>query len=76
MVIKVIIEELKGAKYYSISVESTPDIEHVDQLSFNVCYVIPIGPVERFLCFMPMKGHKGGDIADIIFTYLDLSKRL
>ena len=71
MVLNIIIEELKSAKYYSISVDSTPDIKHVDQLSFTVRYVIPTGPVERFLCFIPMKGHKGEDIADIIFEFLN-----
>lgn len=32
----IIIDELKQAKYYSIIVDSTPDISHTDQLSFVV----------------------------------------
>ena len=35
-VMSVIIRELKVAKYFSISVDSTPDIKHVDQLSFTI----------------------------------------
>lgn len=35
----VILAELKRGKYYSIIVDSTPDIAHVDQLVFAVRYV-------------------------------------
>ena len=42
----------------------------MDQLCFTVRYVLPIGPVERFLSFIPMSGHKGADIAEIIFSFL------
>ncbi|XP_029341219.1 uncharacterized protein LOC115033197 [Acyrthosiphon pisum] len=49
-VICTIVEELKSSTYYSISVDSTPDISNVDQLSFVIRYVNSIGePVERFL---------------------------
>lgn len=34
-----IINEVKSAKYFSITVDSTPDMLHVDQLSFVVRYV-------------------------------------
>ena len=44
-VLKTIIEGLKRAKYFSISVDATPDIKHVDQLCFTVRYVLPTGPV-------------------------------
>ena len=38
-VINTIMNEIKHAKYFSISVDSTPDISHVYQLSFIVRYV-------------------------------------
>ena len=69
-VMSTIIIELQSTKYFSISVDSTPDIKHVDQLCFTVPYVLPTGPVERFLAFIPMAGHKGTDIAEIIFSFL------
>lgn len=48
-----IIEEIKHAKYYSIIIDSTPDIAHIDQLVFAIRYVQPNGvPVERFLLFI------------------------
>lgn len=37
--LKTIDKELKLAKYYSISVDSTPDVSQVDQLTFIVRYV-------------------------------------
>lgn len=48
-VIKIIVDEVKLAKYFSFSVDSTPDISHTDQLTFIVRYVKSDGqPVERF----------------------------
>lgn len=61
-----IIEEIKHAKYYSIIIDSTPDIAHIDQLVFAIRYVQLNGvPVERFLLFIanpkakyiPCSGH-------------------
>ena len=33
------VDEIKRRKYFSIIVDSTPDITHIDQLSFIVRYV-------------------------------------
>jgi hypothetical protein len=52
-----IITEVKSAKYYSVSVDLTPDISHVDQLTCILRYVLPSGPVERFVTFLNMQGH-------------------
>jgi len=35
--------EVKLAMYFSISVDSTPDVAHVDQLTFIGRYVLPNG---------------------------------
>ena len=70
-VIEAIIKELKTAKDYSISVDSTPDITHIDQLTTILRYVLPTGPVERFLTYIPMFGHAGSDITDIFMSFLD-----
>lgn len=44
---------IKEARYFSISIDSTPDISHIDQLSFIIRYVNDQGePVERFVCFI------------------------
>ena len=61
-VLSIIIEEVKSAKFFSISVDSTTDVTHSDQLTFVVRYVLPTGPEERFLQFLPMIGHKGQEI--------------
>ncbi|CAL1678226.1 unnamed protein product [Lasius platythorax] len=34
-----IVSEIQAAKYFSIAVDSTPDITHIDQLSFIIRYV-------------------------------------
>jgi hypothetical protein len=44
-----IISEVRSSKFFSISVYSTPDISHFDQLTCIIRYVLTSGPVERFL---------------------------
>ena len=65
-----IMDELKSAKCYSISVDSTPDISHVDQLTCVVRYVLPGGPVERFLTFLELESHTGEDLGNLVLAFL------
>lgn len=51
-VLNAILNEIRKAKYFSISVDSTPDVSHCDQLVFCVRYVKNGAPVERFLQFI------------------------
>ena len=44
--IQSIIHELKCAKYFSVSIDSTPDITDIDQLTCVLFYVLDDGPVE------------------------------
>lgn len=69
---KTIVNEIKNAKYFSIIVDSTPDISHTDQLAFIFRYVSNNGePVERFLKFLANSGHKSKDLADAVFMVLE-----
>lgn len=66
-----IVEEIISARYFSIIIDSTPDIGHVDQLSFIFRYVNRDGlPVERFLCFLENVGHKSQNMAEAVFSTL------
>ena len=65
-----IVKEVKSAKYYSVSVDSTPDISHVDQLTGILRYVLPSGPVERYLTFLNMQGHTGKELAESLLEFL------
>ncbi|CAB3990490.1 zinc finger MYM-type 1-like [Paramuricea clavata] len=65
-----IILEVKSAKYFSVSVDSTPDVSHVDQLTFILRYVLPSGPVERFVTFLDMQGHSGRELAESLLKFL------
>ena len=58
-VVKIIVKEVQESRYFSISVDSTPDITHTDQLCITLRYVLPSGPVERFVTFVPIKSHTG-----------------
>ncbi|XP_040195195.1 zinc finger MYM-type protein 1-like [Rana temporaria] len=67
-----IIVEVKDAKYYSISVDSTPDVSHVDQLAFIIRYVNDEGvPVERFIKFIPHIGHKAQSLFQAVSDTLE-----
>ena len=70
-VLDVIISEIKQAKYYSVSVDSTPDITIVDQLTIIFRYVLPDGPVERFVKFISSCGHTGQQLADLLFELIE-----
>ena len=67
-VLSTIIEEIKTAKYYSISVDSTPDIEYSDKLCLIFRYVLDSQPVERFVQFIEMKGHGAAELEHSICT--------
>lgn len=63
----VILKEVQKAKYFGIVLDSTPDISHVDQLTFVIRYVAVDGmPVERFICFVPNVGHKSEEIVNSV----------
>ncbi|XP_033223026.1 zinc finger MYM-type protein 1-like [Belonocnema kinseyi] len=69
-VLKFIVNEIIEAKYFSISVDSTPDISHIDQLTIVLRYVSSNGEVEeRFLTFIPIVSHKGEEIAATILNF-------
>ncbi|XP_033221159.1 zinc finger MYM-type protein 1-like [Belonocnema kinseyi] len=69
-----IIEEIKMAKCYSMIVDSSPDISHVDQLSFIIRYVKEDGvPVERFLQFVQNPEHKSENLVNAIFPRMNHS---
>lgn len=70
-VFNTISEELRIAKYYAISVDSTPDTSHVDQLAFCIRYVKNEAPLERFLRFIPIREHKSEYLCNIVLTFLE-----
>ena len=65
-----IISEVKSAKYYSVSVDSTPDVSHVHQLTCILRYILLSGPVERFVTFLDMQGHSGRELAESLLEFL------
>jgi len=54
-----ILADVKKAGYFSLSVDSNPDISHTDQLTLIIRYVSPEDglPSERFLTFLELKDH-------------------
>ena len=70
-VLSTIIEEIKTAKYYSISVYSTPDISHSGKLCCIFRYVLDSQPVERFVQFIEMNGHGAVELEHSICTFLE-----
>uniref|UniRef100_H3AHV9 HAT C-terminal dimerisation domain-containing protein n=1 Tax=Latimeria chalumnae TaxID=7897 RepID=H3AHV9_LATCH len=57
-ILSIIVSKIRCSKYYSIIVESTPDLTHIDQLTIMIKYVQKNEePMERFLKFIPIHGH-------------------
>uniref|UniRef100_A0A8P4KM64 Zinc finger MYM-type protein 1 n=1 Tax=Dicentrarchus labrax TaxID=13489 RepID=A0A8P4KM64_DICLA len=71
-VLEEVISRVKLAKYFAISVDSTPDITHVDQLTFILRYVSPEGCIEeRFVKFLPIESHTGEALFNSIIGVLE-----
>ena len=71
-----ILNEIKESKYYSISVNSTPDVCHTDKLTFTVRYLKGNVPTERFLEFIPIYGYGSEYLANTVLTYLEKTYQL
>ena len=64
---KTIAAELQHAKYFSVIVDSTPDLSHVDQLTLIFRFVSEEGKVvERFIGFEPIHSHTGASLAECV----------
>ena len=70
-VLDIIIFEIKQAQYYSVSMDSTPDIANVDQLTIIFRYVLPDGPAKQFVKFIPTRGHTGHQLTDLLFEFIE-----
>lgn len=66
-----ILNEIEIAKYFSISVDSTPDVAHTDQLTLILRYLSREGCIEeRFLKFLPITSHTGDSLCTSVLTAL------
>lgn len=72
-VLNCIIDELKQAKYYSVSIDSTPDVSHIDRLTCIFRYVLDDVPVERFVKFLDMEGHTAKELSKSLLGFLSES---
>jgi hypothetical protein len=67
-----IITDVKNAKYFSIILDSTPDLSHTDQLCFVIRYVSPdCEPVERFLTFLNIHSHNALHIEETVVQFME-----
>ncbi|XP_042228056.1 zinc finger MYM-type protein 1-like [Homarus americanus] len=65
-----IITEIKDSKYYGVSIDSTPDISHTDELAVILRYVLSDGMVvERFVQFIPIERHDGKYLFDTLTNF-------
>ena len=61
-----------SAKYYAVSVDSTPDVGHADQLTFVVRHVPPDGkPAERFIRLIEIHGHGAENMSAVVTKILE-----
>ncbi|GBM40053.1 hypothetical protein AVEN_273476-1, partial [Araneus ventricosus] len=66
-----LIAEVKEARYYSIIVDSTPDVTHIDQLTFILRFVDEKGDIkERFFGFIPIESHDSAYLENVVLENL------
>lgn len=76
-VLEFIKNEIKAVKFYSIVVDSTPDVSHCDQLAIIIRYLNDDQPVERFIKYIPAVGHKAKEMEEAVLkTINDLDIRI
>ena len=63
----------EGQKIFSKSVDSTSDLNHTDQLTVIVRYILDSCPMERFLEFLSLTSHRGQDMGDLLLERLNES---
>ena len=72
-----ILEEIKTAKYFSILLDSTPDVSHIDQMTFMVRYIKINNEVhikESFLNFFSLHGKNAHEITKSICNKLQQNR--
>lgn len=63
--------QLKMSKYFSIILDSTPDVTHTDQLTFIMRYVSRNGCIaKRFVMFPPIQSHSGESLCQSVLGVL------
>ncbi|KAL3851950.1 hypothetical protein ACJMK2_015640 [Sinanodonta woodiana] len=67
---RLIMDEVWFSGYFSLSVDSTPDLSHVDQVSVVLRYFIDGEPIELFLTVLELQSHTGEDMAKQVLQYL------
>jgi hypothetical protein len=68
---KYLISEVQEAVYYSIIVVSTPDVTHIDQLTFILRFVDKKGDIkERFFGFVYIENHDSEYLEQIVLEFL------
>ena len=63
--------ELKDSKYFLVSIDSTPDLSHVDQLTVIVRYFLHGKAVERFITFLQIESHTAERLACNLVIYFE-----
>lgn len=53
-----------------MSLDSTPDEGHIDQLTLIFRYIEGYTPVERFVMFFPNQGHKGKELFNTVVKFM------
>ena len=62
--------EIKSAKYFSLIVDSAPDISHCDQLSFILRHVHNGKIVEKFMGFIKIDNHTADYLQELVLNNL------
>ena len=68
-----IISRVKKSNYYSISLDSTSDAAHIDQLALVLRYMEKVGSMEHFVIFIANKGHGAQEMFKALMEFLKMT---
>ena len=76
-VVNAILRDIKNAMYFSVILDCTPDISHIEQMSLTIRYVSDgvnveksVAVHEHFIEFIPVESTTGEDLCDVLVNEL------
>lgn len=65
-----IVDDIINVGYFSVSIDSTPEVSRVDQMTVILHYVLPMRPLECFMTFINITSHTVEKLTSYLLNFL------